>query len=105
MLSENRSVFERCSLLLPQVSLGYLKTEKPIATSLDAGYAAASWVLRRRDPARGTEPQMSLKQFPSDTKSGTESFYSFSASLVHRLSNLSADLLRGSPFREFHVGL
>jgi hypothetical protein len=60
------------------------------------------WVSLRRDPRRGTEPQMSLKQFLSNTQSGTERFYAVSASLVHRLSNLSAGLLRGSPFRKFH---
>ena len=56
------------------------------------------WVLRRRDLRRGTQPQMSLKQFLSNIQSGTERFCTLSASLLHRLSKLSAALLRGSPF-------
>ena len=34
---------------------------------------------------------MSLKQFLSNIQSGTERFYTLSASLVHRLSKLAAD--------------
>ena len=41
---------------------------------------------------QGTEPQMSLKQFLANTRSGTERFYSISASLVHRLRKWSVEL-------------
>lgn len=58
------------------------------------GVAQGAWVLRRRDLRRGTEPQMSLKQFLSNIQSGTERFYTLSASLVHRLSMLSAEARR-----------
>jgi hypothetical protein len=45
---------------------------------------------------------MNLKQFLSNIQSGTERFYTLSASSVHRLSKFSADPYSRLSFREFH---
>jgi hypothetical protein len=46
---------------------------------VDVAGRTSCWVFRSRDLRRGTEPQMSLKQFPSHIPSGTERFHTLSA--------------------------